>query len=205
MHLGHPHITFSPQNPHENRACFTSCSPKSIPDGLARAKRLMAEAAAQGATIVCFPEAYLPGLRGLDFDIPAFDQEAHDLVYTQVQAWASDLGIATIMGMERITPEGRQIVAYVFDAAGNALGYQTKNQLDPSEETNYIHGHERHIFEADGLRFGIAICHEGWRYPETVRWAARKGAHIVFPSPAHRGNKKRYRTHLMGGHRCTIL
>jgi ribosomal-protein-alanine N-acetyltransferase len=24
------------------------------------------------------------------------------------------------------------------------------------------------------------ICHEGWRYPETVRWAARRGASIVF-------------------------
>ncbi len=24
------------------------------------------------------------------------------------------------------------------------------------------------------------ICHEGWRYPETVRWAARRGAQLVF-------------------------
>ena len=30
------------------------------------------------------------------------------------------------------------------------------------------------------LRFGIVICHEGFRYPETVRWAARNGAQIVF-------------------------
>ena len=28
------------------------------------------------------------------------------------------------------------------------------------------------IFEVNGTRFGVAICHEGWRYPETVRWAA---------------------------------
>jgi len=27
---------------------------------------------------------------------------------------------------------------------------------------------------------GIAICHEGWRYPETVRFAARRGAELVF-------------------------
>jgi hypothetical protein len=26
--------------------------------------------------------------------------------------------------------------------------------------------------------FGVAICHEGWRYPETVRWAARRGAQV---------------------------
>jgi hypothetical protein len=30
------------------------------------------------------------------------------------------------------------------------------------------------------LTFGVTICYEGFRYPETVRWAARRGAHIVF-------------------------
>jgi len=28
--------------------------------------------------------------------------------------------------------------------------------------------------------FGITICHEGWRYPETVRWSATRGAKLVF-------------------------
>jgi predicted amidohydrolase len=28
--------------------------------------------------------------------------------------------------------------------------------------------------------FGVVICHEGWRYPETVRWATGRGAKIVF-------------------------
>ncbi len=30
------------------------------------------------------------------------------------------------------------------------------------------------------MKFGIAICHEGWRYPESVRWPARNGARLVF-------------------------
>ncbi len=33
----------------------------------------------------------------------------------------------------------------------------------------------------------MAICHEGWRYPETVRWAAARGAKIVF-HPHHTGS-----------------
>lgn len=53
-------------------------------------------------------------------------------------------------------------------------------QLDPSEEGIYAPGTGRRLFEVGGLKFGISICHEGWRYPETVRWAARRGAHIVF-------------------------
>ena len=57
---------------------------------------------------------------------------------------------------------------------------QTKNQLDPTEDGPYIPGDTRRVFEVNGVKFGIAICHEGWRYPETVRWAAARGAHIVF-------------------------
>ncbi len=41
-------------------------------------------------------------------------------------------------------------------------------------------GSERRVFRSGPLTFGIAICHEGWRYPETVRWAARNGAQVVF-------------------------
>ena len=44
----------------------------STEEGLDKIKQSLAETAAQGAEIVCFPEAYLPGLRGLDFAVPPF-------------------------------------------------------------------------------------------------------------------------------------
>jgi predicted amidohydrolase len=53
-------------------------------------------------------------------------------------------------------------------------------QLDPSEDALFSPGTERHLFRVGDLAFGVVICHEGWRYPETVRWAARNGAHVVF-------------------------
>jgi predicted amidohydrolase len=80
----------------------------------------------------------------------------------------------------------------VIDADGNIQGYQTKNQLDPSEDRFYVPGTSRRIFEIDGVRFGVVICHEGWRYPETVRWAAARGAKIVF-HPQHTGNERQGR------------
>jgi len=43
------------------------------------------------------------------------------------------------------------------------------------------------------LTFGVAICHEGWRYPETVRWAVRHGAHIVFHPHFHEAEPGGYR------------
>src|SRR6185369_9703922 len=70
---------------------------------------------------------------------------------------------------------------------GEIQGYQTKNQLDPTEDKFYVPGDTRQLFEVHGVKFGVAICHEGWRYPETVRWAARRGAKIVF-HPQHSGS-----------------
>ena len=152
----------------------------SLEEGLAKVERLMSEASAQGAQIACFPEAYLPGLREQDFDVPPFDVAGQDRALKAVAQWARARRLATILGMERPTPAGRQIAAYVIDARGEVLGFQTKNQIDPSEEPSYVPGSGRRVFEVDGVRFGIAICHEGWRYPETVRWAAVRGAKIVF-------------------------
>ena len=63
---------------------------------------------------------------------------------------------------------------------GSLAGFQDKVQLDPTEDAIYTPGSGRRVFQDGPLTFGIAICHEGWRYPETVRWAARHGAHIVF-------------------------
>ena len=161
----------------------------SLDEGLGKIKRFVFEASAQGAEIVCFPEAYLPGLRGQDFDVLPFGQAEEERVRRTVGQWSRAYGVATILGMERITPAGRQIVAAVFDAGGQLQGIQTKNQLDPSEDRFYVPGNTRQLFEINGVKFGVAICHEGWRYPETVRWAAARGAKIVF-HPQHTGNEK---------------
>jgi len=158
-----------------------------LDEGLDKTKRLLSDAAAQGAEVVCFPEAYLPGLRGQDFAVVPFDRTQQERVLQTVAQWARTYAVATILGMERITEAGRQIVACVIDAQGRLQGYQTKNQLDPSEERFYVPGNTRRLFEINGLKFGVAICHEGWRYPETVRWAAVRGAKIVF-HPHHTGS-----------------
>jgi predicted amidohydrolase len=152
----------------------------SIDEGLRRTDALVVKAAAAGAQIVCFPEAYLPGLRGMDFDVCPFDDGEHRRVLEVASDLARQHRIAIILGTENITSAGRQIAAVVIDRDGAVLGTQTKNQLDPTEESHYVPGTTRQIFEVDGVKFGIAICHEGFRYPETVRWAATRGARVVF-------------------------
>jgi predicted amidohydrolase len=81
----------------------------------------------------------------------------------------------------------------VIDPDGSIAGFQDKVQIDPSEEGTYTPGSGRRLFHAGPMTFGIAICHEGWRYPETVRWAARRGAHIVFHPHFHEAEADSYR------------
>jgi len=159
----------------------------SLDEGLAQIKDLQSEASVREAEIVCFPEAYLPGLRGQDFGIFPFEQKEQERALKAVAQWSKSFGIATILGMERVTGAGRQIAAFVLDANGELQGIQTKNQLDPTEDRFYVPGDTRQLFEIQGIRFGVSICHEGWRYPETVRWAAVRGAKIVF-HPQHTGS-----------------
>jgi predicted amidohydrolase len=162
---------------------------ETLDDGLDKIKTLISKASEKGAGIVCFPEAYLPGLRGQDFDPVSFDEPDSARMLRAVADWARSSRIAVIAGSERATSAGRQIVSYVIDASGELQGFQTKNQIDPSEDQFYVPGDTRRIFEVNGVKFGIAICHEGWRYPETVRWAAVRGAQIVF-HPQHTGSEK---------------
>jgi predicted amidohydrolase len=168
-------------------ALASPCIASTLDEGLDKIKRLLSEASAQGAVVACFPEAYLPGLRGQDFEVLPYGQAEQAKVLQTVAGWARTYGIAAVLGMERLTAAGRQIVAAVLDAQGQLQGYQTKNQLDPSEDQYYVPGHDRQLFEVNGLKFGVVICHEGWRYPETVRWAAVRGAKVVF-HPHHTGS-----------------
>jgi predicted amidohydrolase len=84
------------------------------------------------------------------------------------------------MGMEWETALGVHNVAVVIGRDGAVQGYQAKNQLPLEEAPFYVPDGERRLFAIDGVPFGITICHEGWRYPEATRWAAVRGAKIVF-------------------------
>ena len=84
-------------------ALASPCIASSLDEGLDKIKRLLSEASAQGAAIVCFPEAYLPGLRGQDFEVLPFDQMQQEQVLQAVAQWARTYAVATILGMERLS------------------------------------------------------------------------------------------------------
>lgn len=155
-------------------------NPPSIDERLEKLDQVLGEAAAQGVAIVCFPETYIPGLRGQDFSVPPPNQHRQQQALGTICATARRHGVAAVVGMEWETTLGLHNVAFVVSRNGEIAGYQAKNQIPPEEEPFYVPDGRRRLFEIDGVPFGITICHEGWRYPESVRWPAVRGARLVF-------------------------
>ncbi len=168
-------------------------------ESVTRATEIVAEAGRSGALVVCFPEAYVPGYRWPGAADPPPDAGFLGAALRTVATAAATAQVTVVLGTERLTERGLQITACVFGPDGSVSGWQDKGQLDPSEEPIYpAFGTERSVFTAGPLTFGIVICHEGWRYPETVRWAARRGAQVVFHPHAHVAEPGSYRPQRFG-------
>jgi predicted amidohydrolase len=155
---------------------------------------LSTAAIVEGAAVICFPECFVPGYRWPGATRPAPDPLFLERAWATVAEAAATAAITVILGTERVTPSGLQITACVINPDGTLAGWQDKCQIDPSEEEIYSSmAAERRVFTAGPLTFGVAICHEGWRYPETVRWAVRRGAQVVFHPHAHVAEPGSYR------------
>lgn len=154
--------------------------PDTPDESVALAEAAIARAARETARIICFPEVYVPGYRAPGKRASPIDAAFLAHAWAAIARAAADAQVTVVLGTERIVDDKPRITTVVIDADGTCAGFQDKVQLDPSEETLYVSGTTRQLFKAGPLTFGIAICHEGFRYPETVRWAARHGAQIVF-------------------------
>jgi len=169
--------------------------PATPEESVTLAEGAIAQASVERARIICFPECYVPGYRGMGKAVPPPDPRFLEHAWSVIAAAARKANIAVVLGTERVVDDDNGdndngdnallATALVINPDGTMAGFQDKVQLDPSEEGTYSFGSGRQIFQIDSLIFGIAICHEGWRYPETVRWAARRGAHLVFHPHFH--------------------
>ena len=168
--------------------------PTTPEESVVLATEAIAQASQKGARIICFPECFVPGYRWPGKAAPPPDPVFLEQAWAEVAEAAKAAGITVILGTERLSDRGLQITTCVFNPDGTVAGWQDKGQIDPSEEATYpALATERRVFTAGPLTFGIVICHEGWRYPETVRWAVRRGAQVVFHPHANIAEPGAYR------------
>jgi len=159
--------------------------PATPEESVTLAEQATAQASLEGAGIICFPECFVPGYRGMGKSVPPPDPAFLERAWSAIAAAAAKAGLAVVLGTERLVGGALLATALVINRDGTIAGFQDKVQIDPSEEPIYSAGSGRRVFQTGPLTFGVAICHEGWRYPETVRWAARRGAQIIFHPHFH--------------------
>ena len=167
--------------------------PATPEESVTLAEHAIERAAVEHADIICFPECFVPGYRGAGRSVPTPDPVFLERAWSTVAAAAARANVAVVLGTERLVDGALFISALVIDRDGTIAGFQDKSQIDPSEEGTYSNDVSgRRVFTSGPLTFGIAICHEGWRYPETVRWAVRRGAHLVFHPHFHKAEAGSY-------------
>ncbi len=167
--------------------------PATPEESIALAEQAIAQASIERGDLICFPECFIPGYRGMGKSGPPPDPVFLERAWSVIAAAAAKANLAVVLGTERVVGGALLITALVINRDGTIAGFQDKVQLDPTEEGTYSPGSGRRVFQTGPLIFGVVICHEGWRYPETVRWAARRGAHIVFHPHFHEAERGAYR------------
>ena len=166
--------------------------PATREESVTLAEQAIAEAASGDAEIICFPECFVPGYRGINKRVLLPDTAFLEHAWSRIAAAAAKNNVAVILGTERMIGDGVVATALVINPDGTSGGFQDKVQLDPSEDNIYSPGSGRQVFQTGRLKFGVVICHEGWRYPETVRYAAQRGAHVVFHPHFHEAEPGSY-------------
>lgn len=141
-------------------------------EAIEHAVKLLRNAAAAGANIVCLPELWYPK------PINNFEQE-----FVQLIEAAKEQGMTVIPGafLEKIN-DMLHISCPVIGKDGKMLGRQLKIHPYGDERKTVKSGSKAEIFDNGDFKFGIAICHDVV-FPEVPRALARKGAEmLLFPS-----------------------
>src|SRR5687767_15133364 len=167
--------------------------PATPEESIVLAEQAIARAALERAGLICFPECFVPGYRAPGKGVPPPDIPFLERAWSTIAAAAAYANLAVVLGTERVAGDALLATALVINRDGTRAGFQDKVQVDPSEDGTYAPGSGRHVFQTGRLVYGIAVCHEGWRYPETVRWAVRQGAHVVFHPHFHEAEPGSYR------------
>jgi predicted amidohydrolase len=154
--------------------------PATPEESVTLAEQAIVQASNEHAGLICFPECFVPGYRCLGKQVAPPDQVFLERAWSSIAAAAAKADLAVVLGTERFVDAALRITVLVINGDGTIAGFHDKVQLDPSEDGTYSPGSGRRVFHAGPLTFGVSICHEGFRYPETVRWAVQHGAQIVF-------------------------
>jgi len=127
--------------------------------------------------IICFPEAQTVGYRAdlvqADAPVPV---EKLDELHNKVARRCGELGT------EIPNPDGDKPYnsTLVISEHGEIIGAHHKSRLTALDAVAYSPGRTMETFDLFGIKVGVVICYEGFRFAETTEECVRQGAQLVF-------------------------
>lgn len=136
-----------------------------------------AKAGADGARVVCFPEAYLQGYVVEPGHVAQSAVDLSSIAFARILQQLVHLEPTIVLGLfER--EGGRVFNSAVVLRHGRLLGRYRKRHLVGRENDIFTPGDESAVFELDDLTFGINICYD-MQYAECATEAAGAGATLL--------------------------
>lgn len=148
--------------------------------------RFIDQAKKDDVQILCFPEAQTAGYRGAitPKETPV-QVEGLRKTHQKIAQKCGEYGMGCILGTERLPHSDTKIglpfnSAIVISPQGKILGFHHKTKLTPEDVKHYTPGEKFETFDVFGMRIGIVICFEGFRFAQATAECVRQGAQLVF-------------------------
>ena len=94
----------------------------------------VSDSARLGATVVCFPECFIPGYRWPGTTPPPPDPAFLERAWADVADAARAAHITVVLGTERVTDRGLQITVCIFNPSGFGRGMAGQGSTRSSSE-----------------------------------------------------------------------
>jgi deaminated glutathione amidase len=154
-------------------------------ENLAAARRLIADAAARGTSLVVLPENTMYSNPDPAADVRPAAEPVDGPFAQAISREAETAGVAVIVGMTEVPgADGRCTNAVLaIDERGHTVGVYRKVHLYDAfgyHESDRIVPHPPRalVFERDGLRLGVMTCYD-LRFPEMARFLVDAGAEVL--------------------------
>ena len=162
-------------------------------ENMEKACGMIAQAASQGAKIVCFPELFSTGYN-LDIVGPKLPETAERLDGPRI---AKLCQAAKENGCYVIAPVAteREVKGVYFNSAvliddeGHVVGCYDKHHLYSLERFHFRMGNDIPVFDTKYGKIGIMICYDAG-FPEVARLLMLQGAEVIFMPSAWRVQDK---------------
>ena len=153
---------------------------------MVKAKRMIFEAAANGADFAVLPEMFnCPYSREY---FKKFAGLGHEESCAQLSAWAKETGMYIVGGSVPETADGKIYnTCFVYDREGKEIARHRKIHLFDvelpglrvRESATFAPGNDITMFETEFGTMGCAVCFD-LRFPELFRAMQNRGANVVF-------------------------